>query len=96
VIEQHGAHTQSPPRRAESLPAPDEVERFTLEARAAAEPGAVQGLICVQLGGNEREINRVVVHQIPGVGGELVFDLVNETGWPVERQFALASEAETQ
>ncbi len=96
VIEQRGAHDkaflveQNPVRRR------NEAEWFTLESRATVEAAAVQGLVCVQLSGNEREFDRIVVHQVPGVGSKLVFDLVNEAGWPKEHQFALAPEAESQ
>ena len=57
------------------------------------EPGAAQGLIRVQLGGNGREIGRLVLHQVPGIGGEFVSDLVDKAGWPVEREFVFPPEA---
>ena len=69
---------------------------FAAEHVVAAEAGAPPGFPAVQFGHAQLEVGCVVMHQIPGIGTQLVFHLVEKAGRAEQLQFPVAPEQYAQ
>ena len=67
-------------------------EAFARIERGAAKTGAVGR----DLAGVDRQVDAVVLDEVPCVGGESVFDAINETRWPEQLERTKAAEADAQ
>ena len=96
MVEERGADLESVLVQEQARGEGGGVQGLPPESPAAAELGRSGPSVRVDLGRPHHEVALVVGHQVPGVGGELVLDLVDEPGWPEEVEDLVPSQEEPQ
>ncbi len=96
VLERYCAHPERRGIQKDSVRGLPLRQDFALETPSAAKLRAPRAPVGFELVCGDHEIGLVVLHEVPGVGGELVFELGDEPPGAVQMNPGVAPEADPQ
>src|SRR6516162_3580067 len=96
VLEGYRSHPER--RRIQQYPIRGLLSRqaFPFETRSATKLSTLHVSPGIELVRGDYEIGRIVLHEVPGVGGELVFEMADKPPGAVQRNPGVAPEANSQ